>query len=195
VPRGTDGWALELGLDSVKGTEVWHLGPFAYAAEFQRGAQAIRELDLCAVEIPSDVSGLYEYRTPRGLFDQRPRHVFTLPAAGAAPDRNSVYAFSGQVRREQHSSTTFAAEMVVYPGLKYLCSEREVQVYELPVPHPGHEAFEGCSGSPLVSFGRQAVALVTGGDLASNTVRAISIAHAMPMLQFLLRRQAARSDA
>gem|GEM_PF-6113150 len=76
VPKETRGWAIEIGLDPSKGTEVYHVNAFVYPAEFTRSTATFRELDLCVARIATDVVPRYEFRTPRGLFDKRPRHVF-----------------------------------------------------------------------------------------------------------------------
>lgn len=47
--------------------------------------------------------------------------------------------------------------------------------FKLPVDHPGHEAFRGCSGAPIVGDDRRVVALVTGGDIDANEISGITI--------------------
>jgi hypothetical protein len=191
VPRGTSGWALEISHDPVHGTEVLHLAPFAYLAEYRRDTATLRELDLCVVQVPNDLVCYYENRTPRALLDKRPRHVFAYePAEGLGP--GNVYAFSGQIRREQHSPTTFAVEMVVYPGLTHLRTDNEIEIFQLPVEHPGHDAFQGCSGAPVVSRERKVVAIVVEGDIQTNTIRALSIKRALPALKTLAANLPAR---
>lgn len=189
VKRGTTGWAMQLGYDPILGTEVFHLKGFAYPGEFTRSAGIMRELDMCLTEVPCNLESKYEYRTPQGLFDQRPHHVFQ-PNLAAAPDSQSVFAFSGRVRTEQHGHNCFAADIVVYPGLKFLRSENEFLVFQLPVAHPGHDAFHGCSGAPIVNRNKQVVALVVGGDIPSNTIRGISFRHCIPALNFLCANRA-----
>lgn len=184
VKRGTNGWAMELGHDAQAGTEVFRPNGFVYVAEFTRSTSTIRELDLCLTEIPKDLESKYEHRTPRGLFDQRPHHVFA-PDLQASPDPKGTFAFSGQVKPEMHGPKTLAAEMGVYPGLKYIRSQDELHSFHLPVPHPGHEAFHGCSGAPIVDMNRHVVALVTGGDVPSNMIYGISLSRCKPALDFL----------
>lgn len=184
VKRGTTGWGIELGYDQNLGMRVFWPNAFAYAGEFTRSTASFRELDLCLAEVPRTLDPTYEYRTPRGLFDQRPRYVFA-PDFSAAPDPTGVFAFSGQVRPEQHAPNVFAVEMVVYPGLRYLRSENEHHVFQLPVAHPGHDAFQGCSGAPIVDRNRNVVALVTGGDSSAGTVTGINLQHCLPGLTFL----------
>lgn len=185
VPKESRGWAIEIGLDPRKGTEVYHVNAFVYPGEFKRSTGSFRELDLCIARVASDVEPWYEHRDPRGLYDKRPRHIFKA-ADFASPEADSAYAFSGRVRPERHGTDTFFSEMNVYPGLKFARTNAEIHEFRLPVPHPGHEAFRGCSGAPMVSFARKVVGLVTSGCEADNVVRAIAVNRCIPALQFLL---------
>lgn len=184
VPKETSGWALEIGLDPTHGTEVFHINAFAYAAEFTRSTASFRELDLCFAEIAKDLEPRYEFRTPRGLFDRRPRHIFKVGDI-SEPNSQSTFAFSGRVRHERHGEEVFVSDMAVYPGLKYLASSQERHEFSLPVPHPGHDAFHGCSGSPVVDIERRIVGLLTSGVEATNTVVGIAIQRCIPGLRFL----------
>lgn len=94
VPKESHGWAIEIGLDPSKGTEVYHVNAFVYPGEFTRSTATFRELDLCIARVASDVAPWYEFRTPRGLFDKRPRHIFSA-ADFASPDAASTEAFRG----------------------------------------------------------------------------------------------------
>ena len=82
----------------------------------------------------------------------------------------------------------FVSEMVIYPGLTYSHSEREIHHFKLPVAHPGHDAFHGCSGSPIVDLNRNVVAIVVDGDVPTNTVRGVAVNRALPNLEFLASR-------
>lgn len=185
VNRGSTGWAIELGYDLNRGMKVFHINTFAYVAEFTRSSGLLRELDLCLAEVPRSLESRYEYRTRLGLFDQRPHHVFQ-PDLYATPNPQGVFAFSGQVKPEQHAQATFVAEMVAYPNLKFLQSENELHIFQLPVPHPGHDAFRGCSGAPVVDMNRHVVELVTGGDVPSNTIHGVALQWCVPGLNHLL---------
>lgn len=185
VPKETDGWAIEIGLDPRKGTEIYHVNAFVYPGEFTRSTGTFRELDLCIARVACDMEPRYEYRTPRGLFDRRPRNIFSA-VDFASPASDSTYAFSGRIKHEQHGANTFVSEMNVYPGLKFAQTKADIHEFRLPVPHPGHEAFHGCSGSPMVSTDRKIVGLVTSGCDVTNVVHAIAVNRCIPALKFLL---------
>lgn len=190
VARDSNSWAIVVQQDGSGRLEFYRPNAFTYVAELRKAASTLRFLDLCAAQVSPDLETWYEYRTPRGLFEKRPHHVFNSESI-ANPDRNQIYGFSGQVRTERHGLNAFASDMVVYPGLTYFHSEDEIHHFKLPVAHPGHDAFQGCSGSPIVDFNQRIVALVVGGDLANNTIKGVAIQRILPNLKFLVSQGAA----
>lgn len=124
VKRESAGWAIVVQQDADGRMEYYKPNAFIYLGEFRRSTAAFRIMDLCAAQVPADLETWYEYRTPLGLFDKRPHHVFDSRSM-AAPEADQIYGFSGQVRTEPHGAQTFASEMVVYPGLSYASTEQE----------------------------------------------------------------------
>ncbi|MDR4520933.1 MAG: hypothetical protein R3E36_10110 [Nitrosomonas sp.] len=187
VKRNSTGWALVVQQDGQGQLEYYRPNFFTYVGEVRLRSGEVRFLDLCAAQVALDLHTWYEHRTPRGLFDKEPHHIFDSSAI-SIPDSGQIYGFSGRVRTEKHGRDAFVSEMVVYPGLTYSHSDGEMHHFKLPIEHPGHEAFQGCSGSPIVDFNRNVVALVASGDVASNTVRGIAIERVLPNLAFLASR-------
>lgn len=190
VKRDSTGWAVVVQQDESGQMEYYRPNFFSYVGEIRRSVGALRMLDLCVAQVSSELQTWYEYWTPLGLFDKKPHQIFDANSI-AQPDTEQIYAFSGQVRTEKHGPNVFASEMVVYPGLMYSHSEEDIHYFKLPVPHPGHDVFHGCSGSPIVDLNRNVVALVVGGDTSSNMVKGVAINRVFPNLQFL----ASRGDA
>ena len=184
VRRESKGWAIVVQQDVGGRLEYYKPDSFIYLGEFRRSTTTFRILDLCAAQVPANLETWYEYRTPRGLFDRRPHHVFDSHSM-AVPEADQIFGFSGQVRTERHGAQAFASEMVVYPGLSYASTEREEHYFGLPVSNPGHGAFHGCSGSPVVDFSRRPVAILVGGNTAANTVRGVAIQRILPVLAFV----------
>jgi len=187
VKRDATGWASVVQQDGRGQMEYYRPNFFTYVGEITLSSGEIRFPDLCAAQVSPQLETWYEHRTPRGLFEKLPHHVFDSIDI-ALPDNDQVYAFSGRVRTEMHGHDTFVSDMVVYPGLMYSHTEREIHHFKLPVVHPGHVAFNGCSGSPIVNFNRKVVALVVGGDMPNNTVQGIAINRVLPNLAFLASR-------
>lgn len=184
VKLDSKGWAIVVQQHPDGRLEHYKPHAFVHVGEGRRSNASLRLLDLCVAQVAPDLETWYEHRTPRGLFDKRPHHVFDA-AALAVPELDQIYGFSGRVRTEMHTPETFASEMTVFPGLSYVRTEAEEHIFLLPVSHPGHEAFRGSSGSPMCDFSRRLVSIVVGGNVETNTVRSVEIQRVLPALDFL----------
>jgi len=200
VDMGSKDWIIDLGYDPAKGTEFYRPRSFNYVKEMTRGSGVIRDIDFCYTEVPNDLVSIHQHVTPRAISDERPRHVFDTDLT-ASPDRGQVFAFAGQVKPEYHSPSTVVTEMNVFPGLRYLRTEGEFHIFQLPVPHPGHQQFRGCSGAPIVDMNKSVVALVCDGDIPTNTIRGVSLARYKFAVDFVCgsgsgaRRSQIRADS
>jgi len=159
---------------------------FNYVAEMVKGSGVIRDVDFCFTEVASDLVSTYAHRTPQSVSDVRPRHVFNTDLL-AVPDTNQIFGFAGEIKPAMHGPSAFATEMTVYPGLRFVRTEGGFHIFQLPVPHPGHDSFRGCSGAPIVDMNRQVVALVCSGDTDSNTIRGVSISWFKFAIDFLCK--------
>lgn len=183
VTPESKGWAIELGYDSEKGTEMYWPKSFSYMAEMKKGSGIIDEVDFCFAEVAADLESTYAYRTPRSVSDVRPRHIFGIEEF-IEPNLAAMYAFAGEVKPEKHGPNSFATEMNVYPNLRFLRSEGAFHVFKLPVDHPGHNSFRGCSGAPIVDTEQRVVALVSDGDETTGTIRGVAISRAATALSW-----------
>ena len=178
------GWAIVVQQHPDGRLEYYKPHAFVHAGEFSRADASLRTLDLCVAQVAPKLETWYEHRTPRGLFDRRPHHVFDAGAL-ALPKHDQLFGFSGRVRTEKHGPQTFVSETTVFLGLTYARSDAEEHHFALPVPHPGHEAIRGTSGSPMCDFSRRLVAIVVGGSTDTSTVRGVAIQRVLPALHFL----------
>lgn len=175
-------WAILLGFDAEANLfEVYRLRGFNAVAVTRRQWVDLRDLDFCFEEVGPDVDPVFEHRTPMGVFsERRARHVFATDLA-TPPRAGQMYAFSGEIKAERHGRD-WVSTSVTYPGLRYASSNGEFHTFQIPVPHPGHESFMGCSGAPIVGEDREAVALVLRGDEEANTITGISLSFVKPTL-------------
>lgn len=183
VKPGSKGWAIELGYDPRHGTEMYWPRTFLYMAEMQKGAGVLDHVDFCFAEVAADVLPIYAHRTPCSVSDVRPRHIFEITDF-VEPAQAGMFAFSGQVKPEMHGWDAMVTEMHVYPGLWFIRSERSNYIFQLPVNHPGHDSFHGCSGAPIVDMDRRVVALVSSGDEESGTITGVSVLRAVTALNW-----------
>lgn len=106
---------------------------------------------------------------------ERKRTVFTS-SLDNLPSKNELYAFSGRIMPSFiKDADTLAVEHHTFPGLKYERTENECHVFKIPVPHPGHEKFQGCSGAPIIDTKRNVVALVCSGNRENNEIYGVSL--------------------
>ena len=183
VQPDSKGWAIELDHDPEPGTEMYWPKNFLYMAEMQKGFGSMEHLDFCFAEVAADLQPIYAHRTPYAVSDVRRRHIFRIDDC-VEPDKEGVFAFSGQVKPEMHSPDTMATEMNVYPGLRFAQTEGAYHVFKLPVDHPGHAAFRGCSGAPIVDMNHRLVGIVATGDIESGTIRAVAVSRAVTALNW-----------
>jgi hypothetical protein len=184
VKLNSKGWAIVVQQHADGRLEYYRPAAFVHVGEGRQSDTPSRLLDLCVAQVAPNLETWYEHRTPRGLFDKRPHYVFEA-SKFIAPDREQLYGFSGRVRAERHSPEIYASEMTVFPGLSYGQSEKEEHIFSLPVPHAGHDAFRGSSGSPMCDFSRNLVGIVVGGDELTNTIRTVDIRYVLPALYTL----------
>ena len=183
APPESKGWAIELGYDPKNGTEMYWPKSFSYMAEMKKGSGILDEVDFCFAEVAVDVESTYAHRTPYSVSDVRPRHIFRIEDF-VEPSPTGIYAFAGEVKPEMHGPDAIATEMNVYPNLRFLHSGGAYHVFQLPVDHPGHESFRGCSGAPIVDMEHRVVALVSSGDEGSGTIKGVAISRAVTALRW-----------
>lgn len=187
----SNGWAIVVQQHTDGRLEYYKPNGFVHVGEGRRSTASLRLIDLCVAQVAPDLETWYESRSPRGLFDKRPHHVFEAGVC-AEPEQDQIYGFSGRVRTEMHAPQVYASEMTVFPGLSYQRTEAEEHVFSLPVPHPGHEAFRGSSGSPMCDFSERLVSIVVRGSPDDNTIRGVSIQRVLPALRFLAAQSITR---
>src|SRR3546814_4226900 len=136
-------------------------------------------------QVPADLGAWFQVLDPAGVVQHEEQRA-EFDFARYEPDPHQTFAFAGQARTQILSSDLLASEMVVYPGLRYERTEGGYHVFQLPVQHPGHDAFQGCSGAPILDMERRVVGLVCSGSIPDNTISCRSEEHTSE-LQSLMR--------
>jgi hypothetical protein len=175
---GQGRWAAEMRFYPERdGTELQFFGDQWSARHLDPNTSMHEELDFSFTEVPQDFVSIMQERNAAGeIVRERQRHTFEIELQ-ELPTVHEVYAFTGRVRPAQLDKVTYWSEPTVYPGLRYERTDGYYHVFSLPVPHPGHDAFRGCSGAPIVDRQGRVVALVCSGDVPSNTITGISLHH------------------
>ena len=184
VKLGSSDWVIQIGDDKEYGTAIYRPACFLYLSEMKRGTGEISNIDYTYAEVATDLNPTFQHLTPLGpKSEKRCRHIFDL-AAVSDPDTKEIYAFSGEILPEMHGSLALVTQQTVYPGLRYIKSDGSFYQFKLPVPHPGHDLFQGCSGAPIVDTNGRLVALVSKGDISENVIYGIALPRYTSALDF-----------
>lgn len=171
-------WAIQLHFDKSKGTQLYRLGAMNFLAHVSLKTGEEKTIDFAYVEIPKDLEAMRQEITElQEVTKSYPITAFQLDL-DEKPSKDDQFAFAGLVKGqlEKHPSVTFfASELKIYDGLKYLRTEGDKYVFELPFNHPGHPEFDGCSGAPILNNGGNPVALLTGGCIKNNEIYGVSL--------------------
>lgn len=151
----------------------------------------VKDIDFAYAEVPSTMVAYRQEIDPLTgkIFKESPIAVHKLIAKCQPPSPQDNFGFCGVVssQREDHISRTFlSGELREYEGLRYVRTERDRHVFKLPMPHPGHEHFKGCSGAPILGSAGAIFALVTGGDVDANEIHGVSLDHYRAPLDILV---------
>lgn len=170
-----DKWAAELRHDTGKGTFVYTFGATYFLEEHDLLTGKKTDVDFSYSEVDSKFEAWFQILDRTGVIlseERRPEFAY----ARHEPTLDETYAFAGQVRTQIQSSNELVSEMVVYPGLRFQRTENGKHIFRLPVAHPGHDAFRGCSGAPILDTQRRVVALVSSGSMKDDTITGVSLA-------------------
>lgn len=170
-----DNWAAEMRHDTGVGTLLHRFGITYFLTEVDITTNTQIEVDFSYSEVPLDFESWFQDLDKSGAVLSEERRV-EFDFARHEPAVEEMYAFAGQVQTEVHSPDLLVSTMSVYPGLRYERTDNGYHIFRLPRPHPGHEAFRGCSGAPIVDSQRRVVGLVCSGDIEENTISAMSLA-------------------
>ncbi len=180
-------WAIELRYEPEQGTKLYSVGAMNFLKKGTLPAGTLEEVDFSYVEVPGGLQAFrQEIIDPLTVKQEIPITIHKLDFS--PPSRRRSYGFCGTVlpSLETHASQKYLfAELKIYDRLRYLRSEGDYHFFRLPMVHPGHEQFQGCSGAPVLDRMGRVVGLVCGGDVNTNEIWAISPARYRSALDIL----------
>ena len=167
-------WAAEIRFEPKKGTKLYRLGAMHFLKSLNINDMVTKDVDFSYVSVPSDFVSYFQEIEPNGNIVSETSRVICSQSIDQEPDKTELFGFSGQVMPKR-SGQFFLTHHRTYLGLKYLRQEEDYYVFKLPIEHPGHEHFQGCSGAPIIDKKGNTVALVCWGDDRKNLIYGISI--------------------
>jgi len=178
VTKRSSKWVAQVKYDeTLEKTEVYYPGAFNYLGDFDKDGKTVREVEFAFVEVHSDLECTFQHRNYLGqCLVERPRAVFNEKDV-TEPNPQEVFGFAGDVKPFLlDGGKSLGTEHQTYPGLKYDRTEGDFHCFKLPVLHPGHESFKGCSGSPILDRNRNLVGLVNHGCTEKNEIYGVNLA-------------------
>ena len=170
-------WIIQLKYDAQKRqTKTYSPNAFNFLAEMRLGSSVINNIDFAYTEVPNDMISYFQDLKPTGeCVEEFGRTIFP-PDFTITPSADEIYGFSGEVLPDfVDDFNALVVEHRTYPGLKFQRTEAHYCYFKLPVPHPGHEHFQGCSGAPIIDTNGNVVALVCGGSTETNEVWGVNL--------------------
>jgi hypothetical protein len=179
-------WAIQVAAAPPANAKLHALGALTLISAGHLGIHGLRNIDLAMTTVPRDVAPMAQLLSDTDLtvLAEEPRTVLTLEQL-SAPQTDQTYGFAGltEPAQEEHRPhgedvTIFGTTPKLVQGLRYTGNRDGDTVFTLPFSHPGHEAFRGCSGAPIMGDHANVVAILTGGCVKTNEVIGI------PLLRF-----------
>lgn len=180
--------ALALGWDpALRRVKLWRFGGLNFLARGQLGTgMKLEEMKIAAVDFAYvDVPPEHQPRLEKidsqtgNIIESRACTIWPASAI-AAPKAGVRYGFAGNTMPSLEDHTLIAADVkfcftelrVCFP-LSFVGERGDLLAFRLPVEHPGHEYFHGCSGAPIIDEEGRVVALVCEGSIEDSMIYGI----------------------
>ena len=181
---------LALGWDpKTRKVGLWRLGALNFLAKLQLDVKGdlqksnVPDIDFAYVDVPTDLDPKLEKIDPQtgNILQSRSCTVWSESAI-AEPTAEGRYGFAGHTMPSLEDHTLIAPDVkfcctvhrICFP-LTYIGQEDDTCAFRLPVEHPGHDYFRGCSGAPIIDEEGHVVALVSKGSEEDSIVFGISL--------------------
>jgi hypothetical protein len=182
--------ALAIGWDAaMRRVKLWQFGAlnFIVRGQLHSGTELegmeVKEVDFAYIEVPTEVEPRLENIDPHSgtIIESRPCSVWRETAI-AEPEHGIRYGFAGHTKPSLEDHASIAADVkfcftelrLCYP-LSFIRREDDLLVFQLPVEHPGHDHFRGCSGAPIIDEEGRVVALVCRGNIEESLIYGVSL--------------------
>lgn len=188
VAEKSSSWCAQIQFDDEsEQIEVLFLNTFSFIGDFSPDKSAIVDVEFSFHPVRTDFKCYFQNRNWRGEtveFTERP--IIDVADVGE-PSRNILYGFSGDIRPELiPDQKSFVTSHHIYHGLKYDRTANNLHYFKMPEKHPGHDFFEGCSGSPIIGEDGKVVSLVSGGSIEANEIYGANLSKCIKTMEYFL---------
>lgn len=143
----------------------------------------VAEVDFAYVDVPPQhVPQLEKIDAQTGnIIESRACTIWPATAI-AEPEAGIRYGFAGNTMPSLEDHALIAADVkfcftelrVCFP-LSFVGQRDDLLAFRLPVEHPGHDYFRGCSGAPIIDEEGRVVALVCEGNIEDSIIYGVSL--------------------
>jgi hypothetical protein len=182
--------ALALGWDpAMRRMNLWNLGGlnFLGRAQLEPGKSLdemeVTPVDFAYVDVPAGLQPKLEKVDPQtgNILESRACKVWPASAI-AEPKVGTRYGFAGHTKPSLEDHSLLAADVkfcctehcICFP-LSFASQQDDRCAFQLPIEHPGHAFFKGCSGAPIIDEEGHVVALVSAGSIEDSMIYGISL--------------------
>ena len=182
--------ALALGWEpAMRRMKLWKFGGlnFLGRAQLEPGKtfekMEVAAVDFPYVDVPADLQPRLEKIDPHTGNILESRACTVWPASAIAEPKAGVrYGFAGHTKPSLEDHSLVAADVkfcctelrVCFP-MSFVGHHEDMCIFQLPVEHPGHDFFQGCSGAPIIDEKGRVVALVCQGSIEDSMIYGISL--------------------
>ncbi|MBM4031901.1 MAG: hypothetical protein FJ291_08965 [Planctomycetes bacterium] len=161
-------WAIETRVTDRLSTELYLIGPMTF---IRRGSLhgSIEPVDLAFAIVPEHVRPLMQRVLENGTIECEIPRVILATDLAVEPDTVRRYGFSG-INRFQERGIDLLGQLTLEMDMRFVGTENGVHAFELAHEHPGHDAYRGCSGAPIIDDLGEPVAIVVHGCIQRRTI-------------------------
>jgi hypothetical protein len=174
-----ESWAVEVRYDPVKGTELWRVGNMEYVRAIDQAG--VRNVDFSFRTVPDELRSYFQRFSDTGFLMSEHERLVLRSDLTAEPKCGCAYGFAGfsgvttEPRPPTLAHQILGGELQVETGLAFLRTERDFDFFGLRHQHPGHAAYRGCSGAPIISEDGDLVGLVVRGCESDSTILSLPL--------------------
>lgn len=167
-------WAIQIRYEPGRGTQLFGLGGMNFLKAINLQTLDSQDVDFAYVAVQKDLEVYFqELGKSYEVISEVTRKICKVDFE-LEPSKDERYGFSGLIKGK-FDGVALKAEHKVYLNLRFLEKTGDFLVFKLPMKHPGHEFFQGCSGAPITDTKGNTVALVCWGDKETDQIYGISL--------------------